>query len=118
MANSLNASVNFNGLIAGVSFPIAKTISTVPAGGTGLLETATIATSATAVTAASLALGYVVIVNLDATNTIHVSCESSAATTPQVVQPGGFIVLSPGNLGVWAIAQTASVQIAYLALSI
>lgn len=120
MANTLSASVNLVATIAGQSFPFSSTVNTTPAGSGAVKETLSIATTATQIPLTGITqAGFVVIQNLDSTNTIHVSFESTATTTPQVVQPGGFLVLSPSSGGVvYAIAQTAAVQIAYTAISI
>jgi len=123
MANSLNIAVSLAAVIGGQSYPLAAQNTIVPAGSGAAKSNVLVATSATAIYAAnSLGSGilasYVVIVNLDPTNYIDVSLENTAIVTPQVVQPGGILVLSPGAGAIWAKANTAACEVSVLALPV
>ena len=118
--NQRSLILNLTSIIAAQSFPISANVNTTPAGNLALKETLSVPTSATQLTLGGITqAAYVVIVNDDATNYINVSFENTAAVTPQVVQPGGCIVLAPASGAViYAKANTAACQITYLAVSI
>ena len=120
MANSLSISLSLNALIRGQSFPVQQSTNTNPAGSAAMKATQSIATSATAIPLDSITqCGYVVIVNMDPTNYVTISFENTAAVTPQIIQTGGFLVLSPASGAViYGKANTAAVEIAVLAVSI
>lgn len=120
MTNQLNITVNLSATVAGQLFPVSVSNNIVPAADIALKETLSIATSATAIPLTGFTqAAYVVIVNLDPTNYVEVSYESTAAVTPNRIQPGGVIVLCPESGAVlYGKANTAAVNIAYTAVSI
>ena len=117
MANSLNISVNLTGTINGSSFPAASSVSSTPASSSAFKETiVSSATAAALSTGAVTNVGYMVIQNVDAANTLSVTLTSST-TGAQVIQPGGCLVLSPGAVAVYACSNSTSTQVTVTAIS-
>lgn len=121
MANALTISANLAATILGQQFPGAATATIAPAGNGAIKENQSIATAATQVSLSGITSpAYVLIQNLDTTNTVAVSLETTAAVTPQTLQPnGGFCILTGlGASPVYAKANTAAVEISVTAISI
>lgn len=119
MANSATINVTINATMNNQQFPGYGTTTIVPASNGAIKENQTIATTVTAIAMGGITnCAYLLITNLDPTNYIDVSMESTGAVTPQVVQPGGSILLSPGTGTPYAKANIAAVQVAVVAISI
>lgn len=119
MANTLSLTVSLQGSIAGQSFPAAATVSGTPATSAGFKETATVSGTAAIISSGSVAnVGYMVIQNLDATNSVAVSMETTAAINVQTILVGGVLVLSPGTVAVYGkCAGSNTAQITVTAIS-
>jgi hypothetical protein len=108
--------------VSGTAFSASMTGSTVtPQNGANFTEeTQTIATSATALAIGTqiVTLGYLMIKNTDATNYVDIATDDAMAHLIATIKPGkcAYIPSPGGTTALWAKANTAAVQIVFLAV--
>lgn len=115
--------ISFNGRLAitgdGVSFSLDKSVSATQAGADSTAETQSIGTSAEAIDLASdmSGLGYVMLVNLDATNYIEIALDSNVSTQIFArLRAGEFCIVPVATFTLYAKANTGSCVLAKLAI--
>jgi hypothetical protein len=110
MANSIsvNAQLVLN-LAAGGSISGTASQTNSQTGTHGIENVQNIGTTAEALVLGDLAnAAFVLFKNLDATNYVEVDAASAMTSFPQKVLPGGFILLSPETITIYAKAHTAA----------
>jgi hypothetical protein len=117
MSQSTQAALTINSIISGQAFGATGAVTTTPAGAAACKTVQSIATSSTQIVLeVTGSPAYLFILNDDPTNYVQVDANSSFNGFPQTIQPGGFILLSPGTATVYAKANTSPVIITVLAL--